>query len=309
MIVDESSEQLVITTDTLPAEFSDLTFVLPVSALNDGELNTGTAHFVGPGTPAEQIGLEPTVQELRDENEDLVQQVERLNSLLKDQQIAIAAAAHDLKSPSSRIIGLTEFILRSHSGSLDEQGQQFVNLIHASARRMHSLVTDVLGFTTMQEPDIRECDLKSILHNVSVDLGVDAIDPRPVIHSSDLPVVEADYGQLTRMLSNLIGNALKYRGAAPLEINLSTETHPDYWKVSVSDNGIGIPSDSLESIFDFTKRLHSYEDIEGQGIGLAACKKIAEMHGGKIWVESSVGVGSTFSFTLARSRHSLDEGC
>jgi signal transduction histidine kinase len=115
----------------------------------------------------------------------------------------------------------------------------------------------------------------------------------------DLPVLRADSNQMALVFQNLITNAIKFRGKDPPEIIISAEQRcSDRWLFSVKDNGIGIPDEAKEGIFDLFTRLERRDDQEGDGIGLATCKKIVESHGGGIWVESEVGKGSTFCFTL-----------
>jgi len=113
-----------------------------------------------------------------------------------------------------------------------------------------------------------------------------------------LPTVRADLLQLTQLFQNLLGNALKFRSEAPPKIHLDVRRDGEYWQFSVRDNGIGINPEFQDQIFDVFRRLHTHQQYEGTGIGLAICKKIVDRHGGRIWVESQPGQGATFCFTL-----------
>jgi signal transduction histidine kinase len=118
------------------------------------------------------------------------------------------------------------------------------------------------------------------------------------ITSTPLPIVPGDGGQLTQLFQNLIGNAIKFRSERPLEIRIGAQQEPGCWHFTVSDNGIGIPKKDFDRIFIIFQRLHTRDKYPGTGIGLSICKKIVERHGGRIWVESEEGKGTTFHFTL-----------
>jgi chemotaxis family two-component system sensor kinase Cph1 len=123
-------------------------------------------------------------------------------------------------------------------------------------------------------------------------------DSDAVITHNPLPIVAADAEQLVQLFQNLIGNGIKYHGSAPPAVHVNCEQKEDAWVFSVEDNGIGIDPQYGERIFVIFQRLHTREQYPGTGIGLAICKKIVERHGGRIWVESEVGKGSTFHFTI-----------
>ncbi len=118
------------------------------------------------------------------------------------------------------------------------------------------------------------------------------------ITHGELPTVRADASQLAQLLQNLLGNALKFRGEAPPKIHVDARREEDCWRFSVSDNGIGIDAQFQDAIFEIFRRLHTRKQYTGTGIGLAICKKIVDRHGGRVWVESQPGEGSTFFFTL-----------
>ncbi len=166
--------------------------------------------------------------------------------------------------------------------------------------RMKMLIKDLLAYSQVDTKG-RTFELT----NFSVALEEAVFNLRAALEESGteltydlLPSVVADASQISRLFQNLIGNAIKYRGKEIPRIHVSFEKKGDEWVFSVRDNGIGIEAQYFEKIFDVFRRLHSRDEYEGTGIGLAICKKIVERHGGKLWVESEPGKGSTFYFTM-----------
>jgi len=142
-----------------------------------------------------------------------------------------------------------------------------------------------------------------ILENVLANIQQSTIEAKAEITKDPLPVIIADGSQMTQILQNLISNAIKFRGKSSISIHISGENKPDKWVFSVKDNGIGIDPKHFERIFIIFQRLHKKDEYEGTGIGLAVCKRIIHRHGGKIWVESEPGKGSTFYFTILKNKN------
>ena len=165
---------------------------------------------------------------------------------------------------------------------------------------MQSLINDLLEFsrvtTRAREPEPKDCEF--ILNQVLSDLEIFIKENKVTVSHDPLPEVMADYTQLVQLFQNLIVNGIKFHGKEPPKIHISAEKKDDQWQFSVQDNGIGIELQYSEKIFEVFKRLHKKEEYPGTGIRLAICKKIVEIHGGHIWVESELGKGSTFCFTL-----------
>ncbi len=164
---------------------------------------------------------------------------------------------------------------------------------------MQVLINDLLTYSRAgrRELALVETDCQQVLNDVLSNLQT-AIDERGAVVTHDpLPTVMADRGQLTQVLQNLVANAIKFSKCHPT-IHIAAERHEDEWHISVRDNGIGIAPEYAERIFEIFKRLHGWGEYPGTGIGLAVCKKLVERHGGRIWVESAPGQGSTFFFTL-----------
>ncbi|HXJ43958.1 MAG TPA: ATP-binding protein, partial [Bryobacteraceae bacterium] len=166
------------------------------------------------------------------------------------------------------------------------------------------LVLDLLGYSQVARVDmvLKPVNVEAALSTVMLNLQLAIESSRTQITFDALPVVHADETQLLRLLQNLIGNAIKYRRADPPLIHLSAREAGPEWVISVRDNGVGINMKYADHIFTVFKRLHGRE-YPGTGIGLAICKRIVERHGGRIWVESEVGQGSTFCFTLPKIKN------
>jgi light-regulated signal transduction histidine kinase (bacteriophytochrome) len=165
---------------------------------------------------------------------------------------------------------------------------------------MQNLINDMLAFSrvTTKGREFKPVEADAALKVALANLRAAIEDSRANVTSDPLPVVNADSGQLAQLFQNLIGNAIKFRGKEPPRIHVSAERRAKEWEFSVQDNGIGIEPQHLERIFVIFQRLHTAAEFPGTGIGLAICKKIAERHGGRLWVTSEPGVGSAFHFTI-----------
>lgn len=165
---------------------------------------------------------------------------------------------------------------------------------------MQALINDLLAYSrvgTRGKPFV-PADCAAVLAGVLADLNVALQESGAVVTHAALPSVRADATQLMQLFQNLIANAIKFRGERPPEIRVGAERGAGEWVFSVRDNGIGIEPQYFERVFGVFQRLHTRREYPGTGIGLAICKKIVERHGGRIWVESQPGQGSTFYFTL-----------
>jgi light-regulated signal transduction histidine kinase (bacteriophytochrome) len=152
--------------------------------------------------------------------------------------------------------------------------------------------------------EFRDVPLADVLSDVLLNLGPAIDESGAAVVHDPLPTVFADRGQMTQLLQNLIGNAIKFRGAESPQVHISAAEAEDDWTISVTDNGIGIAPEHAERVFQIFQRLHTRDQYPGTGIGLAVCRKIVERHHGKIWLDSTRGVGTTFHFTL----HKCDPG-
>lgn len=209
--------------------------------------------------------------------------------------------SHDLQEPLRMVTSFLDLLVLRYHDRLDERGHHFVKMAQTGTARMQELVKGILSFSrieidgTTHHSLINSADaVRSALSNLHhrIDLA------KATITVGALPHVRADLHQLEQLFQNLIGNALKYHSEQPLRIQISAQRQDPGWLFCVSDNGIGIDPEHHMRIFKLFTRLHSRDQIEGSGIGLSICRRIVEIHGGTIWVESSPGVGSSFKFTL-----------
>ncbi len=215
-------------------------------------------------------------------------------------------ASHDLQEPLRMVTSYLQLIERRYSDRLDGDAREFMGYAVDGANRMKALINDLLAYSrvgTRGKP-FGAVDCETILAQATANLQIAIEESAAVVTHDPLPAVTGDAGQLAQLLQNLIGNAIKFHGAAPPRIHIAarqtfevSETSK-VWELSVRDNGIGIDPRYFDRIFAIFQRLHTRDEYPGTGIGLAMCKKIVERHGGRIWVESQPGQGATFYFTI-----------
>jgi signal transduction histidine kinase len=247
------------------------------------------------------------LQRHRQAEEALARQAQELARSNSELEQFAYIASHDLQEPLRMITSYVQLLARRYKGQLDLTADEFINFAVEGAERMRILINDLLTYsrvTTHGKP-FAPTDCTTILDHALTNLEVAIEENGAVISHDDLPTVMADATQMTRLLQNLIGNAIKFHqvGIKP-QIHISAERAGAEWTFSVRDNGIGIAPEYFDDIFMIFQRLHSREEYAGTGIGLAVCKKIVERHGGRIWVESEPGKGSTFHFTIPADRDS-----
>lgn len=220
-------------------------------------------------------------------------------------------ASHDLQEPLRMITSYTQLIARRYKDKLDDDAKEFMHFAVDGALRMQRLIQGLLDYSrvgTKGKP-FEEVDCNNILDSALANLTISIEESKARITRDTLPIITGDPVQLTQLLQNLIGNALKFHGSAEPRIHLSAKralrkdaaalgVAPYEWTFSVHDNGIGIEPQYFERIFVIFQRLHTHDQYPGTGIGLAICKKIVERHSGRIWLESNPGHGTTFFFTF-----------
>ena len=209
-------------------------------------------------------------------------------------------ASHDLQEPLRKIGGFTERLEKSLDGELTDKQEQYVKFIVDGVFRMRELVMGLLAYSrvTTSELKIEYLDTKEIVERAIDNLSETIKENKAKVIFSDLPSVLYDKVMLTQLFQNIIGNAIKYRGKAAPEITITTSQTEKFITFAIKDNGMGMEEKYFKHIFEMFQRLHRKEDIKGTGIGLSLCQKIVERYGGEIWVESELGKGSTFFFTV-----------
>jgi PAS domain S-box-containing protein len=209
-------------------------------------------------------------------------------------------ASHDLQEPLRMVASYSQLLARRYRGRLDEDADEFIGYAVDGAMRMQALIEDLLSYARVgsRGRPFEPVDCRALVETTLADMRQPLEDGGAAVIVGELPTVEGDPVQLGQLFQNLVGNALKYRGEASPRIEIGATPRAAEWLFSVRDNGIGIAAEYAEQIFIMFKRLHRRERYEGTGIGLALCKKIVTRHGGRIWVESEPGEGSTFYFTL-----------
>ncbi len=211
-------------------------------------------------------------------------------------------ASHDLQEPLRTITNFTHLIQEEYGNKLDGDGKKYIEFITRSATRMSALVKGLLEYSLLGTESVKTTiDCSQIVHEVLSDLSESISESKAVITVKELPRVIGYETEMRMLFQNLVTNAVKFRkkDQSPV-IRISAEEQEKAWHFSVNDNGIGIEERGQEKIFIIFKRMQNRNDYEGTGIGLAHCKKIVEMHGGKLWVVSSLGKGSTFNFTIPK---------
>jgi len=211
-------------------------------------------------------------------------------------------ASHDLQEPLRMVAIFTQMLAERFRGKLDEESERYMGFVVEGATRMQGMIEDLLTFSRLGRGGIQRAaiDCEEVLRKALGNLAGAIQESGATVSHQPLPVVVADAALLLQLLQNLIGNAIKFRSAEPPKIDVSACQEAHEWVFAVRDNGIGISPEYAESIFVIFRRLHTRQEYPGNGLGLAICKKVVEQHGGRIWVESQPGEGSTFKFSLPR---------
>ena len=212
-------------------------------------------------------------------------------------------ASHDLQEPLRTVAGMMQMLQKRYGGQLDARADEYIHFAVDATDRMQQLINDLLDFSRIERRGrpFAETNMEKVLQIALANLKMAVAESDAKITHDPLPTVMADSGQLTQVLQNLIGNAIKFRSEQPPEIHISAEKIEHGWQFAVQDNGIGIDPEYFERIFLIFQRLHTRKEYPGTGIGLALCKRIIERHGGEIWIESELKHGTTFYFTLPSS--------
>ncbi|MFC1781476.1 CBS domain-containing protein [Planctomycetota bacterium] len=237
------------------------------------------------------------------ERSELINRIVRINRELKDFAHVVS---HDLKEPLRAIKTLTQWISDDYEDKLDEKGNEQLELLVKKVEHMHNLVEGILKYSRAGHLNnqIERINLNDLMPQIISMITVP--DHIKIIIDDKLPVVKFERTQITQVFQNLLNNAVKYMDKPQGQIRISCIEEPNIWKFGISDNGPGIEEENYDKIFQIFQALKPQDEFESTGIGLAIIKKIVESYGGTIWIESEVGFGSTFFFTIAKQDMSTD---
>ncbi|MHC4919646.1 MAG: sensor histidine kinase [Planctomycetota bacterium] len=211
-------------------------------------------------------------------------------------------ASHDLQEPLRMVASFCTLLAERYRGKLDADADDFIGFAVEGATRMQALIEGLLQYSRVArrgggfEPTA--CEV--VLEQATANLETLIVENGAIVTHDPLPTVQADRSQLVQLFQNLIGNAVKFHGEQPPRVHVGAQREEDGWTFFVRDNGIGIEPRFGERVFEIFQRLHERDRYPGTGVGLSICKRIVEHHGGRIWVESQLGKGATFFFTLTR---------
>ena len=236
-------------------------------------------------------------RKLEKELKKALKELERSNQELEN---FAYVASHDLQEPLRMVSSFSQLLERNYKNKLDADADEYIEFIVEGSQRMKYLIDDLLTFSRVssQAKEFEKVDLENVLDIVLSNLSVSIDESNAYITHDALPTVMADKSQMIQVLQNLIANAIKFRGDKPPEIHITAHKHGEEWIFAVTDNCIGIDPEYQKQIFEVFKRLHTRDEYPGSGIGLSVTKKIIKQHSGNIWVESELGKGSTFYFTI-----------
>jgi light-regulated signal transduction histidine kinase (bacteriophytochrome) len=211
-------------------------------------------------------------------------------------------ASHDLKEPLRTINSYLQLVESRYADKLDDNGREFIDFAVDGAARLKNLIDDLLVYSRVEseEKNVSQVDCQQVLDEACRLLETAIAEAEVTITHDPLPKIRADERLMVQLFQNLISNAVKYRSGLKPAIHVGAEQRPGEWLFSVRDNGIGIEKQYLDRIFIILERLHNHHEYSGTGIGLAVCKKAVEIQGGRIWVESEFGKGTTFHFTIPK---------
>jgi len=247
-----------------------------------------------------QILVDRQTVELRRLNEQATEANKQLEHKNKELEQFAYVASHDLQEPLRTISSFVSLLQQQYKGRFDERADKYMNFITGATDRMKTLINDLLEYSRIgRQKEFTQIDCNELVREVVSDLQLAIKEAGAEVSWEQLPVITAYRTEMKQIIQNLITNAIKFRKKdTPPQIMIYAIRKEEHWQFSVKDNGIGIDPKHSERIFVIFQRLHTRSEYEGSGIGLSNCRKIAELHGGKIWVESKPGEGSNFSFTI-----------
>jgi light-regulated signal transduction histidine kinase (bacteriophytochrome) len=246
--------------------------------------------------------VEERTKELVESENHLREYSKRLERSNADLQQFAYIASHDIQEPVRMVISFLSRLEQRCGDQLDDRARQYMHFAIDGGMRARALIQDLLEFSRVdtQGKPFQETDMETVLHNILENLSVKIKEENASITHDPLPTVLADECQMSQVFQNLISNAIKFHGDREPVIHVSCEDKGQEWLFSVRDNGIGIDPEHRDKIFMLFERLHNREEYEGTGIGLSIAKKVVERHGGEIWFDSQVNIGTIFYFKMPK---------
>jgi light-regulated signal transduction histidine kinase (bacteriophytochrome) len=217
----------------------------------------------------------------------------------------VYVTSHDFTEPLQIVLSYAELLTARYAGQLDERADSYVTGIRSGAERIRALIDDLLVYSRLErrQPKIEEVDSMEIIEEALDVLAEQIAETGATVRVDAHATIAADREELARVFRCLLENAVKFKSADPPEIRVLAAREEDGWCFCVRDNGIGIDSAQHDRVFEMFQRLHTHDEYPGTGAGLAICKKIVHRHSGRIWVESGIGLGATFYFTIPLGDH------
>lgn len=252
------------------------------------------------GKPREYVAIRTDITRLKNAEAALQRRTEDLSRSNDDLERFAYIASHDLQEPLRGIAGCLQLLQQRYRAQIDERADEFITHAVDGAMRMQRMIEDLLAFSRISTRNLRRrrVGIDQVVDTALANLRTALQESGATIERGTLPELLCDPSLLSQLFQNLVGNALKFRGQAPPLIRISATPEPEAWQFAIQDNGIGIEPQHFHRLFRIFQRLHTRREYPGTGIGLAICHRIVERHGGRIWIESAPGAGSTFRFTL-----------
>jgi len=278
----------------------------------DGSSGYGEIHIklvnIG-GKEREILVIARDITQRRKNEEALLKSLKELEISNQELDDYTYAVSHDLKAPLRTIKSFSSFLLEDHANILDEEGKEYLNRMMEATIRMNELIDDLLLISRVsrKHTETEFVDLNKLIEEIKRDFEDQLKEVSGTIVSEDLPTIHVQKVWVKQLFSNLISNGLKFNKSAEPIVSISYEERPTEYLFVFKDNGIGIDEKYHEQIFKIFQRLHSEDEYPGTGAGLTICKKIVDSYGGRIWVESKPGKGSTFYFTYPKQYNNGEE--
>src|SRR6478672_3458938 len=252
-------------------------------------------------TLMDNIELKQTQEQLKENQLMLEKYIDELNRSNRELTQFAFIASHDLQEPVRKLLFYSDYLLQKYTGNIDGKGVEYLKNMHSASQRMRNLIQDLLLFSQIhrEKMEFRDTDLNMIAREMQQDLEMSIEEKKATLTIDPLPTIQADEVMMRQLFTNIIGNSLKYSkpGQSP-EIKVTNREVDGFLEISFADNGIGFDEKYVSQIFTLFQRLHTREIYEGTGLGLAICRKIVELHNGKINAEAKEGKGATFYVSL-----------